>query len=153
MSEETCSSTLCIQSQTCSFDTREGANSYITCSYNFCIGTEFRSFCLKSFHVCCLILVRFFLPRRQSWLSNLVLERTIVLFVSDHRTSLLVPVCHDWNYMSLFSNIVPVPSTENSLPLSSQRSVPLSTTSFWTLEFRVRINWSIWLFTDVVNGK
>ena len=67
--------------------------------------------------------LRIFLPRRQSWPSNLVRERTIVLFVSDHRTSLLVPACHDSNYMSLLSNIVHVPSTENTLPLSSPRGL------------------------------
>ena len=55
----------------------------------------------------------FFLLHRLSWPSNLVRERTIVLFVS-----LLVLVCHDWNYMSLLLNIVQVCSTENTLPLS-----------------------------------
>ena len=53
--------------------------------YNFCIGTEFCSICLKSSHLRCLILLRVFLPRRPSWPSNLVRERTTVLFVSDLR--------------------------------------------------------------------
>ena len=58
---------------------------YMTGFYNFCDGTEFRSICLKSFHLCCLVFEDF-LPRRQSWPSNLVRERTIVFFISDHRT-------------------------------------------------------------------
>ena len=44
-----------------------------------------------------------FLAFRQSRPSNLVREKTIV---SDHCTSLLALVRHDWNCMSLLSNIV-----------------------------------------------
>ena len=68
---------------TCSFDIREDAKKNMTDNYNFCIGTEFCSICLKSFHLCCQILLRGFLPHGQSWPSNLVREGTIVLFVSD----------------------------------------------------------------------
>ena len=108
---------ICIQSQTWSFDTREDAKIYMTVFFcdNFCNGTDFRSFCLKSFHLCCLVFLRMFLSLRQYWPSNLVRRKTIVLFVSDHRTSLLVLVRHDWNYMSLLLNTVHVPSTENTL--------------------------------------
>ena len=137
------------------------AKFYMTVFYKLCNGTEFRSFCLKSFHLSCLMFLTTFLPRRQSWPSNLVRERTIVLFVSDHRTSLLVPVCHDWNNMSLILNIVHVSSTENTLPLSSQRRLsflfwllvtdPRSTTSLQTLKFPSVIIWRKWSFTTVIN--
>ena len=87
------------------------------------------------------------LSHRQSWPSNLVREQTIVLFVSDHCTSLLVLVCHDWNYMSLLLNIVHVLSTENTLPLSSLRRLsflfnsrglilfPQLRSGLWSFEF------------------
>ena len=42
---------ICIQSQTCSFDTREDANSYMTGFSNFCNGTEFRSSSLTTVQV------------------------------------------------------------------------------------------------------
>ena len=106
----------------------------------------------------------FFSPFVSLGLRNLVREKTIVLFVSDHCTSLLVLVCHDGNHMSLLLNIVHVPSTENNLPLSSPRWLsffpfwlvvtdPLSTISFWALTLRVLIIWSIWSFTDVFKRK
>ena len=41
-------------------------------------------------------------------LTQVRIPKTIVLFVSDHCIRLLVPVCHDWNCMSLLSNIVHV---------------------------------------------
>ena len=143
---------ICILSETCSFDTRVDAND---CMMDFLSnGTDVYSFCLwwPVFEV--------FSPLRQSWPSSLVREKTIVLVVSDHLTSPLVLVSHDWKHMSLLLNIVHVPSTENTLPLSSQRrlsfllvTAPLSTTSFRTLKFRVLIIWSMWSFTDVFNRK
>ena len=96
--------------------------------YIFYKGTEYCSLCLKSFPLCCLMFLRIFLPLRQSWPSNLVREQTIVLFVSDRRTSLLVLVCHDWNYMSLLS-------TENTIPLSSLRKLSFLFDSWWLLLF------------------
>ena len=76
-----------------------------------------------------------FLTLHQSWPSNLVREKTIVLFVSDHCTSLLVLVCCDWNYMSLLLNIVHVFSTENTLPLSSQRRLSFLFDTWWLIIF------------------
>ena len=121
----------------------------MTDHYNFCIGTEFSSFCLKSFHLCCLTLLRVFLLRRQFWPSDLVRERAIVLFVSDLRHGFRRPV-HDWSFMSLRSNIVHLISTENILPPSYQRRLSfLFDRSFCTLKFRVFIVWSTWSLTDV----
>ena len=90
----------CIHSETCSFDTLEDADIYMTGFYNFCIGTESDFFCQR-FHLCCLF-------HRQSLLR----EKTIVLFVSDHCHCCQRLLCHDWNYMSLLWNIVHLPSTK-----------------------------------------
>ena len=78
-----------IRSQTCSFDTGEDAKISMTGFDIFCDGSV--AWCF----------LRIFSSLRQSCPSNLVREKTIVLFVSDHRTSLLLLVCDDWNYMSL----------------------------------------------------
>ena len=68
-------------------------------------------FCLSSFPVYCLISVRIFVPRRQSVLPAYGMrDKTIAFFVSDI-----------WNCNSLLWNTVHVPSTGNTLPLSSQR--------------------------------
>ena len=94
--------------------------------------------------------------------SNGMREKTIALFVSDTCDCFQRLGCHDWNYMSLLWNIVQVSSTENTLPLSSQRKLAFlpfwllvtalfSTTSLQTLKFRVLIIWSIWTFTAVLN--
>ena len=58
-------------------------------------------------------------------------------------------------YMSLLWNTVHVPSTENTLPLSSQRrlSFLFDSSSFRTMKFRVLTIWSIWSFTAVFKRK
>ena len=90
-------------------------------------------FCLKSFPLCCLIPSRIFVPRRKSVLpSNGMREKTIVLFVSDLRHCFQRLPCHDWNCMSLLWKIVHVPSTENTLPLSSQRRLSFLTLCDWS---------------------
>ena len=126
---------VCIRSQTCSFDTREEASIYMRGFYKSWIGMELRSFYLQSFPLCCLILLRVCLPLRQSWPSNLVREKTIVLLVSDLCHRCRRSLSHDWNCMSLFWNIVHVPSTENTLPLSSQRRRSFLFDSWWLILF------------------
>ena len=108
---------MCIQSWTCSFDIREDVKSYMTDEFNFCIDTEFYSFCLKSFH-------------------------------DSFERRLLVSVCHDWNYMSLLSNIDHVRSTESILLLSSQRSQRrLSFLSdSWSLLLSRHLRFGLWSF-------
>ena len=128
--------------------------------YRIWIGMKFHSYS-TSFPVYCVIPVRVFVPRRQSLPSSGMQEKTIVLSVSDLFHRCWRPYCHDWNCMSLLWNIVHVPSTENTLPLSFQRRLSflfwllvtdlLSTTSFRTLKFRVLIIWSTWFFTTVFN--
>ena len=59
---------------------------YMPGFYNFYIGMEFRSFCLKSAFFLLPDVFEDFLLLRQSWPSNLVREKTIVLFVSELRT-------------------------------------------------------------------
>ena len=111
---------ICILSQTCNFDTREGANNYMTGYYIFFIGTGFCSSSLTSFLLCCLNLLRASL--RQSWTSNLVRERTIVLLLCEPRICRQM-LDHGGNYTNLLSNIVPLLSTESILPLSSRRKL------------------------------
>ena len=48
-------------------------------------------------------------------------RRRSSFFVSDHCHCCQRLSCHDWEYMSLLWNIIHVPSTENTFPLSSQR--------------------------------
>ena len=62
---------------------------------------ELCSFGLKSLPLCCLMFLRISLHLRQSLLSNLVREKTIVLFVSDFRHCCQRVLCHVWNYTSL----------------------------------------------------
>ena len=62
---------VCIIFLTCSFDTQEDASIYMTVCTTFVSAP----FC-QSFHLCCLL-------HRQPVPSNLVREKTIVLFVSD----------------------------------------------------------------------
>ena len=123
-------------SQTCSYDTREDANNYMTDFHNVCIGTECCLFCLKSFLLCGLIPLRIFLSLAVSLGFRNCCGSGRLSFASDW-------LVRDWNCMSLLSNIVHVPSTENTLPLSSQRrlsfllnSWSLSATSLRTLKFR-----------------
>ena len=138
------------------FDTREDASIDMTGSLQFSVSpwnfSHLLSEELSSSVAWCFW--GFFYSLRQSWPSNLVREKTIVLFVPDHRTSLFVIVRHDWNYTS--RNIVHVPSTE-SFPLRRLSFLfewlILSTTSFRALKFRILIIWSIWSFTDVFNRK
>ena len=152
---------ICIRSQACSFDTRKGAKIYMAGFYNFGISTEFCTFCLKSFHLCCLMVLKIFLPRRQSWPLNLVRDKTIVLFVSDYRTSLLVLVCDDWNYMSLLLNIVHVPSTDSILPLSSPRwpffpwlllLFPQLRSGLWNFDFWSSDQYEVLQTSSIVNN-
>ena len=86
----------------------------------------------------------FFLTLRQSWPSNLVQEKTIVL-LSDHCTSLLVQVRDDWNCVSLFWNIVHVLSTEHTLPLSFQRRISVLFDSWWLILFP-QLRSGLWSF-------
>ena len=142
---------------TCSFDIREGAKNHMTDYYNFCIGTEFCSFCLKSLHLCCLILLRVFLPRRLSWPSNLVRQRTTVLFVSDLRHG-FPRLLHDWNCMSVLSIIVHLICIEKILPrqLRSDQYEVLQTSSilnnsfvncFWQFLGRTKAK-TVWSWTE-----
>ena len=87
-------------------------------------------FCLKSFHHCCLNLLRVFLPLRQS----------TVFFVCEFRHCFQWLI-HDWNYMSLLSNIVQLLSTDSILPLSSKRLFD----SWWLLLFP-QFRYGLWSF-------
>ena len=111
---------MCIRSQTCEI--------YMTGFYKYWITA-------RNFALCCLMFLKIFLLLRQSWPSSSVQDKTIVLFASDHRTSLLVQVRHDWNYVSLLRNIVHVPSTENTLTLSLLRKLSVLFASWWLLLF------------------
>ena len=86
----------------------------------------------------------FFLPLRQSWPSNLVRERTIVLFVCEfhHCFQWLI---HDWNYMSLLSNIVQLLSTDSILPLPSQRELSFLF-DCWSLLLSQQLRSGLWNF-------
>ena len=90
-------------------------------------------------------------------------EKTIALFVS-HLCPLFSKcwrVMTDWICMTLPWNIVHVPSTENTLPLSSQRKGFFPYDSWWLIYFPqhwsdiwsvwVLILWSIWIFTTILN--
>ena len=134
--------------QTCNSDTREDARTYM----------EFGSFCLKNFPLYCLIPLRFVVPRRQFVLpSNGMWEKTFILFVSGLRHYFQRLLCHDWNCTSLLWNIVHVPSTENTLPLSSQRrlSFLLTVTSFrtWSFEFSSSDQFEVLRLSSIVNSS
>ena len=129
--------------------------------FNYHIGVEFLSFGLKRCPHCCQKFgLRIFLSLGQSWPSNLVRENTVVLFVSDHRTILLELVCHDWNYMSLLSNIVHVLSTQHTLTLCSPRRLSFHFHSWWLILFP-QLRFGLWSFefsssdqcTDVFNRE
>ena len=72
----------------------------------------------EGFLLCCLNFLRVSL--RQSWPSNLVRERTIVLLLCEPRIPCQM-LDHGGNNMYLLSNIVPLLSTGTFLTLSSQR--------------------------------
>ena len=109
-------------------------------NFNICVPARNFAPC-----VCSCLFLKLFLTLRQSWPSSLVQEKTIVLFVSDHCTSLLVQVRHDWNCMSLLLNIVPVLSTENTLPLSFLRKLSGLLNSWWLILFPLFRSW-LWSF-------
>ena len=127
---------LCIRILTCNSDTREDVKIYVTFFYNF-FGTESDFFC-QSFHLSCL-------PDGQSFPSNLVREKTIVLSVSDLCHCCQRQFCHDRNCMTLLWNIVHVHSTENTLPLSSQRWVSFLVDSWWLILFPQLLS-ELWSF-------
>ena len=128
---------------TCSFDTRND-NIYMTGFYKSCIGMEFRSFCLKSDTLCCLMFLRIFFPfvslclriwcgRRRSSFSSLWLklhespvEHCLCAFHSKHSPTFL----SKWAFFPCWLLVTD----------------PRSTTSFRTLKFRVLIIWSMWSF-------
>ena len=91
------------------------------------------------------ICLRVFLTLGQTWPSNLVREKTVVLLVSDHRASLLELVCHGWNYMSLLSNIVHVLSTQHNLTLCSPRRLSFLFDSWWLILFP-QLRFGLWSF-------
>ena len=116
MSEGTCSSIFASGLKTCIFDTREDSKFTWRVLDNFCYGTEFRSFCLKSCPLCCLMFFWGFSP---FVILGLRVWRGRRRSVSDHCTCLLVLVSHDWNCM------------RNSLPLSSQLRLSILSDSWW----------------------
>ena len=71
--------------------------------------------------------------------------KKIVLFVSYLRHCCQRPLCHDWNYMSLLWKIVRVPSTENTLTLSSQRRHSFLHDSWW-LTLVPQLHFGLWSF-------
>ena len=133
------------RSQTCSFDTREDAKFYLTGFLNFTSEWKFSPLVWRDVLIVARNLFEDFLSLRQSWPSNLVREKTIVLFVSDHRASLLELVCHDWNFMSLLSNIVHVLSTQHTLPVSSPRMPSFLFDSWWLILFP-QLRFGLWSF-------
>ena len=101
---------------------------------------EFRSFCLKSFHLCCLMFLRIFLPRRQSWPSNLVLVMTETTWISFRTLSMCLPL-----------------KTLSNFPLWV--TAPLSTTSFhnsedkppWITSERTSKSWTSSFCKQILN--
>ena len=116
-STSTCRNDICCQKhilfQTCNSDTREDAQIYMTGFTIFLSAQDLTSF-VRAF-----ISVAFFTVNL--CLQIVVREKTIVLFVSDYWHCCQRLFCHDWNCMSPLWNTVHVLSTENTLPLSSQR--------------------------------
>ena len=92
-------------------------------------------------------------------------EKTIVLFVSVQRHRFQRLLCHDWNYMILLWNIVYVPSTENTLTLSSQRRlsflfdswslilVPPHRSEPWSFEFSSSDQNEVLQLSSIVNNS
>ena len=85
-------------------------------------------------------------------------RRRSSFFVSDHCHCCQKLSCHDWEYMSLLWNIIHVPSTENTFPLSSQRRLSFLSDAWSPFhnivpdpEVSILIIWSIWSFTAVFN--
>ena len=110
---------VCILSQACNYDTREGANSYMTGFLHFLHQHGILcSFYLKGFLLWGLNLWR--VSFRHSVPSLLVRERTIVLLLSEPRICFQMPD-HGVNYTSLLTNIVQLLSTGSILSLSSLR--------------------------------
>ena len=123
---------ICIRSQTCSFHTREDAKNCMTGFFlkHFCNGTEFRSFCLKSFLLCCLMFLRNFSlavslglrtwcgRRRSSFLPLTIAQVSLCKFVMTETT-----LVSFWT----LSMCLPL---KNTLPLSSRRRGFLSFLTF-----------------------
>ena len=89
MSEATCSSK-CTQSQTCSFLTEVRMPKFTWRFFAVFVTARNSAPCVWRTFIsaaCCFLMI--VLHRRQSWPSNLVREKTIVLFVSDHLTILV----------------------------------------------------------------
>ena len=77
-----------------------------------------------------------FLHLRQSFPSNLMQEKTIVLFYLWLFANVSRGyVRHDWTCMSLLWNIVHVLSTDNTLPRSSLRRLSFLFDSWWLILF------------------
>ena len=148
---------ICIQSQTCSFDIREDAPNHMTGLLQFLYWHGF--LLIVSEELSYLLPVVFWgcFSLRQSLPSNLVRERTIVLLVSDHRTSL---PCTSLSWLELHESPFehcPCAYTPTFLstwafcPVWLLVTAPLATTSFRSLKFRILISWSIWILTEVFN--
>ena len=94
---------------------------------------NFAPFVWRTFLFVVRSVLRIFLPLRQSLPFNLVREKTIVFSVSALCHCCQRLLCHDWKCMSLLWNSVHVPSTENTLTLSSERMLSFLFDSWWLI--------------------